>query len=195
MLMVPIDVSSPSPKIFAVETRVVDTSHKRSIDQGHVRPTPSTFSLLRGSHPGTTPWITHALAHADGVRPWLRHCGGNGRHRLMGKQTAGSATRLPSMRSYPHDASVATSAAPVPPFSTRTPLSCPALPPRPSFQLALRLRCYPALSPLPPILPVPARAVLLVLCVCCAPAAAAREVIPSERQCVWIVLVSLLGVV
>lgn len=69
MLMVPIHVSS-SPKIFAVETRVVDTSHKRSIDQGHVRPTPSTFSLLRGSHPGTTPWITHpithALAHADG---------------------------------------------------------------------------------------------------------------------------------
>ena len=152
---------SPSPKIFAVVTSApsgcrccsaVDTSHKGSMDPGHVRLTPSTSSLLHGSHPGTTPWITHpiarALAHADGGRPRPRQRGGNGRHRralaapqrLIDKQTAGGATRRPLdaflsprciRRTLPHS-----------PLRSQTPPPPLSLP----FQLALRLRCSPALS-------------------------------------------------
>jgi len=150
------------------------------MDPGHVRLTPSTSSLLRGSHPGD-----HPLDHAEGGRPRPRQRGGNGRHRRApagpqtyrqtnGRRRDTSPPRcvlIPTMRP--------TNAAP---FSTvhsalkpPTPLSLPvparAPPPLLSCSLLFLLSSQSQ-----------ARLILhVLLCVGCArAAAAARDVLASE---------------
>ena len=151
------------------------------MDPGHVRLTPSTSSLLRGSHPGD-----HPLDHAEGGRPRPRQRGGNGRHRRApagpqtyrqtnGRRRDTSPPRcvlIPTMRP--------TNAAP---FST--PLSnpsSPALPPSSSSRsasAALLLSCSLLF-----LLSSQSQARLILhvlLCVGCArAAAAARDVLASE---------------
>lgn len=82
------------------KARLPDTSHKRSIDSGHVRLTHSTSSVLRGSLPGTTPrgsrtrsrpWPTWTALTPPAWRKRTASAGPT----LIDKQTAHVATRRP----------------------------------------------------------------------------------------------------
>lgn len=140
--------ASNSVAAVAVACSAIDTSHKRSIDPGHVRLSPSTSSLLRGSHPGAHP-VDHAPDPAcPGPRggrtapappAWRKRTASvdaGWPPDLSTNKRPGPRHVAPWMRSYPHDAS-----------DDRCPIlhsalsNSPAPRSPPPVQLVLRLRC------------------------------------------------------